>query len=73
VDLVILDLMMPREDGLRTLERLRQQRPGLPVLLCTGLPQAEPVPDTVAGQAAGLLRKPFKMNELWWAVRKALS
>jgi PAS domain S-box-containing protein len=73
VDLVILDLMMPREDGLRTLERLRQQRPGLPVLLCTGLPQAEPVPDAVVGQAAGLLRKPFKMNELWWAVRKALS
>jgi PAS domain S-box-containing protein len=73
VDLVILDLMMPREDGLRTLERLRQQRPGLPVLLCTGLPHAEPVPDAVAGLSAGLLRKPFKMNELWWAVRKALS
>ncbi len=71
VDLVILDLMMPREDGLRTLESLRQLRPRLPVLLCTGLPQAEPPPD--AANAAGLLRKPFKMNELWWAVRKALA
>ncbi len=73
VDLVILDLMMPREDGMQTLERLRELRPRLPVLLCTGLPQAEPLPESVAGAAAGLLRKPFKMNELWWAVRKALA
>jgi CheY-like chemotaxis protein len=73
VDLVILDLMMPRDDGLRTLERLRQLRPRLPVLLCSGLPQAEPLPDAVAALSAGLLRKPFKMNELWYAVRKALA
>jgi two-component system cell cycle sensor histidine kinase/response regulator CckA len=73
VDLVILDLMMPREDGVRTLERVRQQWPRLPVLLCSGLPQAEPLPASVAALSAGLLRKPFKMNELWWAVRKALS
>jgi hypothetical protein len=43
------------------------------VLLCSGLPQAEPLPASVAALSAGLLRKPFKMNELWWAVRKALS
>ena len=73
VDLVILDLMMPREDGPQTLQRLRQLRPRLPVLLCTGLPQAEPLPDAVARQAAGLLRKPFRMNELWWAVRRQLA
>jgi PAS domain S-box-containing protein len=73
VDLVILDLMMPREDGLRTLECVQHLRPQLPVLLCSGLPQADPLPESAAGRAAGLLRKPFKMNELWWAVRKALS
>jgi two-component system, cell cycle sensor histidine kinase and response regulator CckA len=73
VDLVILDLMMPREDGFQTLQRVRLLRPGLPVLLCSGLPQAEALPEPVAGEAAGLLRKPFKMNELWWAVRKALA
>jgi len=73
IDLVILDLMIPREDGLRTWERLRQCRPRLPMLLCTGLPQAEAAPDLVARGAAGLLRKPFKMNELWYAVREALA
>jgi PAS domain S-box-containing protein len=70
IDLVILDLMMPREDGVTTLRQLRQLRPRLPVLLCTGLPQTQ-VPTDLG--AAGLLRKPFKMNELWYAVRQALA
>src|SRR5262249_37749404 len=36
-DLVILDLLLPREDPAVTFQRLRQRRPRLPVLLCTGL------------------------------------
>ena len=47
-DLVILDLMMPREDAATTFQRLRQRRPGVPVLLCTGLPDAEPAPSCCA-------------------------
>jgi CheY-like chemotaxis protein len=73
IDLVILDLMMPREDGAATLRRIRQLRPQLPVLLCTGLPQADVLSDLSERGAAGLLRKPFKMNELWYAVRQALT
>jgi PAS domain S-box-containing protein len=72
VDLVILDLMMPREDAATTFQRLRQRRPGVPVLLCTGLPQAEPAPELLRLGAVGLIRKPFRMNELWYAVRQAL-
>jgi CheY-like chemotaxis protein len=73
IDLVILDLMMPREDGAATLERIRRIRPRLPILLCTGLPTASALPDLLARGAAGLLRKPFKMNELWYAVRQVLA
>src|SRR6185437_15849739 len=35
-DLIILDLMMPREDAAGLFQRLRQRRPNVPVLLCTG-------------------------------------
>jgi PAS domain S-box-containing protein len=72
-DLIILDLMMPREDAVTTFQRLRQRRPGVPVLLCTGLPQADPVPELLRTGAAGLIRKPFRMNELWYAVKQALA
>jgi PAS domain S-box-containing protein len=71
VDLVVLDLMMPGEDGSVTLRRLRERRPDLPVLVCTGLLQGQTTP--VIDGASGLLRKPFRMNELWYAVRQALS
>jgi PAS domain S-box-containing protein len=72
-DLVILDLMMPGEDGLATFRWLRQRCPHLPVLLCTGIPQGEPSQPGLANGAAGVIRKPFRMNELWYAVRRALS
>ncbi len=73
VDLVILDLMMPHEDVAATFQRLRQRRPGVPVLLCTGLPQAERATELLAHPGVGLIRKPFRMNELWYAVRQALQ
>jgi two-component system cell cycle sensor histidine kinase/response regulator CckA len=71
-DLIVLDLMMPREDALGLFQRLRQRRPGVPVLLCTGLPQADPAPELLRSGASGLIRKPFRMNELWYAVKQAL-
>jgi two-component system cell cycle sensor histidine kinase/response regulator CckA len=73
VDLVILDLMMPREDGATTFRQIRKDRPHLPVLVCTGLPDAESTPDLIQSGAAGILRKPFRMNELWYAVNQALT
>ncbi len=73
VDLVILDLMMPREDTVTTFQRLRQRRPNMPVLVCTGMPTGQPAPQLLAAGAMGILRKPFRMNELWYAVNQALS
>ncbi len=73
VDLVILDLMMPREDAMTNFTGLRQRRPGLPIMLCTGLPEADPAPELLRTGAVGLLRKPFRMNELWYAVKQALT
>jgi PAS domain S-box-containing protein len=73
VDMVILDLMIPREEGSVTFTALRQRRPGLPVLLCTGLLQSDPAPQLLKEERVGLLRKPFRMNELWYAVNRSLA
>jgi CheY-like chemotaxis protein len=72
-DLVILDLMMPREDASVTFQRIRQRCPQAPVLLCTGLADAEPAPRLLAQPATSLIRKPFRMNELWYAVQQMLE
>ena len=73
VDLVILDLMMPREDTAVIFQRLRHRRPDVPVLLCTGLPHADPAHDLLRQPGVSLIRKPFRMNELWYAVRQAFQ
>ncbi len=73
LDLVVLDLMIPREDGLTTFQHLRQRRPGVPVLVCTGLLQEDPAPLLLQQPGVSLLRKPFRMNELWYAVNQALA
>ncbi len=72
-DLVVLDLMIPREEGSATFDALRQRLPQLPVLLCTGLLQADPAPRLLQEPGVSLLRKPFRMNELWVAVNQALA
>ncbi len=73
VDLVILDLMIPREEGAANFKHIRERLPKVPILLCTGLVQADQATHLLESGAADLLRKPFRMNELWYAVNKALK
>jgi len=72
-DLAILDLMIPREDGAANVRRLREVWPGLRILFCTGLVQDDQAAPLLAEDASQLLRKPFRMNELWHAVETAMS
>jgi DNA-binding response OmpR family regulator len=63
-DAVVLDLNLPREDGLSVLRRLRAQGRRVPVLILTARDAAG---DVVAGLDAGAddyLRKPFSFDEL---------
>ncbi|HYV34518.1 MAG TPA: response regulator, partial [Gemmataceae bacterium] len=71
-DLVILDLMIPFENGSATIERLRRQWPSLPILLCTGMLQADSTAPSLQGDNVRLLRKPFRMEQLWQEVELAL-
>ncbi|MCF3095826.1 DNA-binding response regulator [Aeromonas australiensis] len=63
-DVIIMDVMMPRLDGLRTVTRLREQGIATPVLFLTARDSLE---DKLAGFKAGgddYLVKPFAMEEL---------
>ena len=71
-DVVILDVQMPRMDGLETLERLRARDPELPVLFLTA---RDAVADRVQGLRAGAddyVTKPFRLAELLARVRALL-
>ncbi|BCD89170.1 DNA-binding response regulator [Pseudomonas solani] len=71
-DLVILDLGLPRLDGLNVLKRLRGSGSALPVLILTARDGME---DRIAGLDAGAddyLIKPFDLNELKARLRALL-
>ena len=73
VDVVLLDLMIPREEQAANFYRLRKFFPAVPIVLCTGLVQADEAAQLLRDGAADLLRKPFRMHELWSCVDKALT
>ncbi|GAA2863829.1 response regulator transcription factor [Streptosporangium fragile] len=71
-ELVLLDVMMPRLDGLTTCRRLRAAGNHVPVLMLTA---RDAVGDRVSGLDAGAddyLVKPFELDELFARVRALL-
>ena len=63
-DAVVLDVMLPDMSGLDVLRTLRENSPGLPVLLLTA---KDAVEDRIAGLTAGgddYVTKPFSIEEV---------
>ena len=70
-DCVLLDIMMPKKDGLEVLAEIRRRHVTVPVILLTAKGEIE---DRVAGLDAGAddyLPKPFAMKELLARIRSA--
>jgi signal transduction histidine kinase len=72
VDLVVLDMVMPRLSGLETCRRILGMDRAARILLCTGAGSDQPVQEAIREGAVGLLRKPFDMRELFAWVQKSL-
>jgi two-component system response regulator AtoC len=71
-DAVLLDLVMPDLDGFEVLRRIRSQDPRLPVVVLSGLSQAEDVVRAMKLGASDYLPKPFDVTELDLVLRRAL-
>lgn len=69
---VLLDLTMPRMNGWQTLAALRQLRPDIPVILCSGYDQAQVMSEKQPEQPQVFLHKPYRMAELQEAVKTAV-
>ena len=73
IDLVILDMIMPKLSGGETFDRLKQINPAVEVILCSGY--------TIDGQATDILnrgcrsfiQKPFNLQTLSQHIRAVLN
>src|SRR5260370_38232089 len=71
-DVVVLDLMLPKMDGLAVCKELRQKNPQMPILMLTA---KDDVVDKVLGLEMGAddyITKPFSLRELEARIKSAL-
>ena len=70
---VLLDVSMPRRDGLETLHEIRHLRPDTPVLLISGHGSGELLAKFAEERLDGIVQKPFTTPALREALHRALA
>ena len=73
VDLVLLDMIMPKSGGHETFYKLRKIDPGAKVLLSSGFVSEEEVHDLLQQGACGFLPTPHRLPVVAQAIRDALD
>ncbi len=72
VQCVVLDLTMPRMDGVETARRMRSVDPDVPLILSSGYPETDALKRFGALGIARFLQKPYAPRRLAEAVREAI-
>jgi CheY-like chemotaxis protein len=73
VDLVILDMIMPKMDGGKTFDRIRDICPQIPVMLSSGYAMNSQAEKIMNRGCDGFIQKPFNIYELSQKIRKILG
>ena len=73
IDLVMLDYAMPRMNGVEALGELIRIKPDVKVMLCSGYTEDDVMPSFPGKRPAGVLHKPYKMEELKGELERLLG
>ena len=69
VGLVLIDIKMPRVNGLDILSQINKKRPDLKVIVVTGYRSVETATEATRLGASGYIVKPFKSKEILETVK----
>lgn len=72
-DLVLLDIWMPRMDGIETLRLLKEQYPGLLIVMMSGHGTIETAVKSTKMGAYDFIEKPISLEKLLVTIRNALA
>src|SRR6476660_8110447 len=73
ISLVLLDIMMPRKDGLETLREIRRWDKDLPIVMLSGASSPLKVVEAMKSGATDFIPKPVNHEDLRDAIEKALG
>jgi DNA-binding NtrC family response regulator len=72
-DILVLDIMMPKIDGLEVLQHVKERHPDIDVIMMTGLSQIQTAVRAMKLGAFDYLSKPFDPDELKLVVDRAIE
>ncbi len=72
-DIVVTDRSMPRLPGEELARKIKNLRPGVPVVLCSGYCEIATADRLRAGEIQAVLPKPFDAEQLSWTIRSVLG
>jgi two-component system cell cycle sensor histidine kinase/response regulator CckA len=73
IDLVILDLIMPRLGGRETLAKIREIKPDIKVIITSGYTEYEKVREMFGARTVGFIPKPSRLEEISQKIREVLQ
>lgn len=72
-DLVLLDLIMPKVDGIEALRAIRERNPNIPIVILTGTNTVRTAVQAMKYGAIDYLGKPFDIDELKTIINTVVS
>jgi len=73
IDLVIMDMIMPKMGGQETCLKLKEINPAIKVILSSGFSQDNAVQEILSAGVNGFIHKPFTIPELSKKIREVLN
>jgi len=73
IDLILLDMIMPKKSGVETFHAIRQITPDAKIIVTSGFRQDERVEKLLAKGAAGFIQKPYTINKLSEIIYEAIG
>ncbi len=72
-DVVIMDITMPKMDGLNAIKLIKKHDPSARIIVCSALGQHKLIIEAIKAGVKDFVVKPFEPERLLKAIEKALS
>jgi CheY-like chemotaxis protein len=73
IDLIVLDMIMPKMNGEEALIQIREINPDVPVIITSGYSDPQKLELVSKQKIAGIIKKPFRIDKLLTQIRTILD
>jgi DNA-binding response OmpR family regulator len=72
-DLLLVDIKMPKHDGIYLMQKVKEKWPDVPIIVMSGYPTPDTITDGAKMGADAFIAKPFTPDELLETIRQVIQ